>query len=983
MNNASEPDSGHHREIDLIVDEFTDRLHRRERVTIEDYLAAYPQHDATLREVLSPLVALYDSGESSDGTKWRPVPSSGDQLGDYTLIREIGRGGMAVVFEAVHSQLRRRVSLKILAGHLRDEVFVQRFEREARAAANLHHTHIIPVYEIGETDGIHYIAMQYIQGQSLDRALRAWCRPGTSNSGPGQASTENAVEANVETTASQSESDGGVVAAGTVPDNFASSLNPSDGNYFRAVARIGKQAADALEHAHQQGILHRDIKPSNLLIDENDNVWVADFGLAKLDDDDLTQTGDVLGTLRYMAAERFAGQCDARSDVYGLGITLYELLTLRPAFDQADRLQLMKQVSEEDPKPPRQVDSSIPLELDTIVGKAIAREPERRYQSARDLAEDFRRFLDDEPILAARLTVRHHLQRWCRRNPVPATLAALLIVSVVTGAGLFGWQFRETLKSNARLQVINTRLLAANERVQQANDELTQANEAERRARDEANENFSVNAAVTNLFAESFRSPDPAVDGSSITVASRLDEAVKRIKNDTKIDPVIRGALLKSIGVTFVELGLPKESVEVLELSDQQFALKLDPDSKLRVEAQSQLGFAYVRAGDFQKAIELLEPAVDSAVRAFGEHADETTMTCNHLATALIGAGQMQPALELLQPIHDYHRKHETQVTEASLQTANNLALALGAVRKLDEAITMLNEAVEGNTELFGPTDPRTLMTKSNLAVAYLNRGQPAKASPLIEETLRHRRSVLGDDHPETLMTENNLAGVFMMSGQFEKAVDAFSVLLPKMQAKLGTSNPRTLGVQYNLAGAFLRLKQPEKALPLFESSWDQMKSALGPNHPTTQKCYTNIGLANEDLARFDEAIRIAEEMLQVERKREPARPTSIAVQLDAIGRSCVKDEQHVKAEPLLREALALWEQHKPGQWQAEVTRSLLGECLSGQKKLVEAESCLSQSHTRLQSLEQQLPPHQRADVLASSARRLAELKEIRSNSSD
>jgi WD40 repeat protein len=205
--------------------------------------------------------------------------------------------------------------------------------------------------------------------------------------------------------------------------------------YCRNMARIGLQAADALAHAHARGVIHRDIKPSNLLLDTAGVVWITDFGLAKTDDECPTQTGDLVGTLRYMAPERFRGECDARADVYALGLTLYELLVLRPAFAAGDRLRLMEHIARQEPPRPRALDARIPRDLETVVLKAMDKDPRRRYPSAAALAEDLRRFLADEPIRARRLGPLERLWRRARRNPAIAGLSAavalLLAVSLV------------------------------------------------------------------------------------------------------------------------------------------------------------------------------------------------------------------------------------------------------------------------------------------------------------------------------------------------------------------------------------------------------------------------------------------------------------------------------------------------------------------------------------------------------------------------
>ena len=216
-----------------------------------------------------------------------------------------------------------------------------------------------------------------------------------------------------------------------------SSFSETERGFAVAVARIGVQVADALAYAHAQGILHRDIKPSNLLLDRNGNVWVADFGLAKTDGaEDLTHTGDIVGTVRYMAPERFEGTGDARADLYALGLSLYELLALRPAFSERDRANLIRTVTELDPPRLRTLNPDVPLDLETIVHKAMARDPVGRYATARALAEDLRRFLEGRPILARPTTAAERCWRWCKRNPALAGLIIGIALSLVLGTAL-------------------------------------------------------------------------------------------------------------------------------------------------------------------------------------------------------------------------------------------------------------------------------------------------------------------------------------------------------------------------------------------------------------------------------------------------------------------------------------------------------------------------------------------------------------------
>lgn len=272
------------------------------------------------------------------------------------------------------------------------------------AAAKLHHTNIVPVFGVGEDLGRLYYVMQFIESESLDQVFHRLSRT---------AAEELRIAA--------------------IP-----STDGSDPVYFRTIARIGRQVADALAYAHKQGVIHRDIKPANLLLDALGNVWVTDFGLAKAfeGEDGLTQTGDIVGTVRFMAPERFDGRSEPRSDVYALGVSLYELLTLRTLYAESNRTKLIERILHDEPVRPRQIDRRIPRDLETIIQKATAKEPEARYASAAALAEDLRRFLGDEPVLARPIGLIARLTRWCRRQPRLATAAGLAAASLMLATGL-------------------------------------------------------------------------------------------------------------------------------------------------------------------------------------------------------------------------------------------------------------------------------------------------------------------------------------------------------------------------------------------------------------------------------------------------------------------------------------------------------------------------------------------------------------------
>ncbi len=328
------------------------------------------------------------------------------RLGDFRILRSIGRGGMGIVYEAEQASLARRVALKVLPiVSALDPKHLQRFQIEARAAAQLHHPHIVPVFAIGSDRGIHYYAMQLIDG----RTLAQWITSARHERKKEDSSSSN---------------------PGSQPD------------FFRFAANLGLQAAEALDHSHARGVLHRDIKPANLLIDAKENLWVSDFGLARLKDGgDLTRTHETPGTMRYMSPERVLGRgdIDERIDIYGLGATLYELLLLRPAYDGHDTQELLRQIAQDEPVPLRRVSPNIPVDLETIVHKAMARNPADRYLSARELAEDLRRFLEGDAIKARRPHPLKKAERWAVRHRVAMMLGVpLIVLAAIVSALILG-----------------------------------------------------------------------------------------------------------------------------------------------------------------------------------------------------------------------------------------------------------------------------------------------------------------------------------------------------------------------------------------------------------------------------------------------------------------------------------------------------------------------------------------------------------------
>jgi WD40 repeat protein len=550
--------------FEVVAEAFLARYRAGERPSITEYAARHPDLAEQIRRLLPALVMV----EQDLSVDVSPVPAARDaterksrRLGDYRILREIGRGGMGVVYEAEQLSLGRRVALKVLPPHIsHDHRALERFRHEAKAAARLHHTNIVPVFEVGQDGATAYFAMQFIQGQGLEQVILELARQrdagrndGTVDLGPsvvagatvapqsalgpvaesllaGRLSAARAepvsgdplaatepldVDATSARVAASTEWDGSVPSSPASPESgvppggeqiTTKALAGGKRLYFRSVAQIGRQAAEGLAYAHARGIIPRDIKPSNLLLDHAGVVWIADFGLAKAEEDDLTDTGDILGTPRYMAPERFHGEGDTRADIYGLGLTLYELLTLQPAYDTSNRLKLIERIKSEDPVRFRSLDGRIPRDLETIVLKAIAKAPERRYPTAKAMAEDLRRFLADEPILARRASAVERYWRWARRHPTIAILGGVLTVVLVlatAGSLLAARRFRDQAVVQRHLaderETARQKASHAEEEVKRANAHLLSVQDVLR---------TTLYATRTNLALEAFEAND-------------------------------------------------------------------------------------------------------------------------------------------------------------------------------------------------------------------------------------------------------------------------------------------------------------------------------------------------------------------------------------------------------------------------------------------------------------------------------------------
>ncbi|WP_425614768.1 protein kinase [Anatilimnocola sp. NA78] len=713
-------------------------------------LAAYPDLADSLRTYFRSLEDLHDMAAGfGGGTPEKETddsPETGQQrIGDFELLREIGRGGMGVVYEARQISLDRLVAIKILPfASVLDSRQIARFKHEAQAAAQLHHPHIVPVFAVGVERGVHYYAMQLVNGQPLDAFL----------------------------------------------GDLRNSKQRPPRDHFATIADWIRQAADALHTAHEFGIVHRDVKPSNLLLDTRSQLWVTDFGLARIQHNaSLTRTGDLVGTLRYMSPEQAAGRMllvDHRSDVYSLGATLYELATRCPAYADEPSTSVLRKIESQDPVLPRKLRPEIPLDLENIIRKAMARERDDRYATAADFAADLGRFLNDQPTIARAPSVAERLVRFSRRNA--KAMAATISLLLLAVAGLSISAFLIALEKQ------NT---------------IHQMQRADRYAKDAR--------AVLDRFGRQLAERLADVSGAEQVRRDLLLEASKYYRNfirDAQHDSTLRtelalaygrlATLLDEVGSRDEAIAAHQQAVTFLAETNDQRQLAL---------ARNNLALAFQRQGNLGGAAEQLSAAITLQQDLLAD-SPQPSARAIELATSFSNQGLVQQALE------------QPTLAEASFQAA----------------IQLLQQRLDANS-----TDAEVLRP---LAAAYnnlagLKQEQPAKAIDLHRQALRIQQQAArrnpADERlqRELALTHFNLASISSRLKLWSNAADEYQQA-SELQAKLVAHSPanltyrRDLAISYNNLGlVHSRTQQPDNAEQAFVKSIEVQRPLIATAQAT------------------------------------------------------------------------------------------------------------------------------------------------------
>ena len=801
---------------------------------------------------------------------------------------------MGTVYEAEQDKPRRIVALKVIKPGFATASLLRRFEQESQVLGRLQHPGIAQIYEAGTADAGHgvqpYFVMELIRGKPLD-AYAVDKRLGT-----------------------------------------------------RARLELVARTADAVEHAHQKGIVHRDLKPGNILVDEAGQPKILDFGVARVTDSDVqatmqTDVGQIIGTLPYMSPEQVGAdpaELDTRSDVYALGVILYELLAGRLPYDLKRKAlpEVVRIIREEDPSRLSSVSRAFRGDVETIAAKALAKEKERRYQSAAELAADIRRYLKDEPIVARPSSTPYQLRKFARRNRVLVGGLAAVFVVLVIGVVVSSFQAvrarrAESLATSRLAETQEARALAesreqeSEQARQLAEERRTEAEaqkvEAERARAAEAKQRLAAEAsaerakqeaakaeAVNTFLQDMLSSVDPSeMKGRDVTVRQVLDEAAKKVGDGSLGDqPEIEAAVGNTLGTTYGALGLYPEAESQLRAVLATRRRTLGPEHPDLAESLNNLASLLQDRGDLAGAEPLHREALAIWRKALGDGHPRVATSLNNLAGLLKSRDDLAGAEPLYRESLSIWRKAVGDEHPDVAASLNNLASLLTARGDLAGAEPLYREALAIWRKALGDEHPRVATSLNNLASLLQDRGDLVGPEPLYREALAIRRKVLGDEHPEVANVLNNLASLFHDRG--------------------------------DLAGAE----------PLYREALAIRRKALGDEHPHVATSLNKLGsllVGLDDPAAAEPLLR---ESLAIRIKKLPARHGLTESGLATLGLCLIRLGRHAEAEPLLIEALSIREERlPPGHWARFDARSTLGEALAGQGKYVEAEPLLLQAY--------------------------------------
>jgi tetratricopeptide (TPR) repeat protein/predicted Ser/Thr protein kinase len=737
-------------------------------------------------EQLAAMPTLDEASGGGGAPVGRSVPGV---IGRFRVIRELGAGGMGVVYEAEQAEPRRRVALKVMRSSLVSGAAMERFERESAVLGMLAHPGIAQVFDAGRGliddagEPVSYFAMELVEGAPLT--------------------------------------------------DWAASRGLSARERLGLLAEVAR----AVHHAHAKGVIHRDLKPGNVLVDGSGRVRVLDFGIARLTEDagvgGATETGQLVGTLAYMSPEQasgVSGDLDTRSDVFALGVIGYELLSgrLPHAVEGRSIVESVRTIAEGEIKPLSSVDVRLRGDVATIIGKALEKDRERRYQSADELAEDIGRYLRDEPITARPPSLSYSLAKLARRHKPVVAGVVLGVCALTAGAGVASWQ-------------------------------AVQATRAGEAARTEA----AVSGEVSGFLERMLESADPTrAQGRELTVREVVASAAGEIE-DAGLSPEVGARLRYTLGKTASMLGDYDRAVALLEESARLFA-EIDGEAgRSAINARRQLGFTHAEAG---RPAELEAIALETAAtleREFGRDDPDAIAARGEIARARLDQGDVAGALEGFRAALADAEAALGPTSDVRLSAMHNLASALGQAGELRESVELNERVLAIRLEALGERHPDTITTMNNIATTLVRLGETERAEAMLRDVLRLRREVLGDEHRATATAIQNLTGVLLPQGRLDEAEPLVREALAICRARLGAEHPVTLSAMNQLAYMLEDRGRLDEAEPLYRETISILERTAGRSNPEMLAPINNLASLLVRDGRAEQAEPLYRELLE------------------------------------------------------------------------------------------------------------------------
>ncbi|HEV3023502.1 MAG TPA: tetratricopeptide repeat protein, partial [Pirellulales bacterium] len=773
---------------------------------------------------------------------------------------------------ALDEELHREVALKeIQARHAHSARSRARFVVEAEITGGLEHPGIVPVYGLGSyADGRPFYAMRFIKGESLKTAIEKF----HGNRGRGTKNGEQEIGNRghgARDREQQEEGRRGKGEEGTNPRPAIRDPQSFTSLEFRQLLGRFIDVCNAIEYAHSRGVLHRDLKPGNIMLGKYGETLVVDWGLAKVVDhgrnhaagdewtleptsaggSEPTVFGSAVGTPQYMSPEQAEGRLDLlgpASDVYGLGATLYAILTGRAPFAEYDMESILHHVARGDFTSPREVDRAVPAALEAVCRKAMSLKPADRYHTPRALADEIERWLADEPVTAHREPWRVRSGRWVRRHrPLVAGSAALLVTAVLALAISTGLLSQEQARTEARRrEAAQQRDIAAAVRNFLQHDLLRQAD-----ATEQANRLLGAGGTSYQV-------------AENPTIKELLDRAAveltpERIEAKFPKQPLAQAEILGTVGMAYMGTGDYDEAVDHLSRSSELFRSHLGQDDPESQRALNDLASAYDAAGRTADAVGIWERVRDQRIKQMGRDDPSTLIVESNLAHGFESAGRTTEAIALFEQVRDGLLQQCGADDPTTLKVLGNLAMSYRSAGRAAEAVTLLEQVRDREIATLGPNHPQTLDTTNSLANAYDAAGRLSEAIALLEALRDRMIEELGPDHPRTLNTLNGLAVDYDRAGRTAEALAFLEQIRDRQIKKLGATHPQTLGTLANLGVVYEGAGRPDEAIRILEQVRDQWTAKLGPDHPHTLDALTNLAGAKRVAGRTAEAIELFE----------------------------------------------------------------------------------------------------------------------------